>query len=606
MSVNGDGTKSVSSDRTLNTTRIVHNNLLDLDYYSISEPYITETELYARIIQNFSQGYLEPATLSILNSRINNSIASIPILPSISSSDRIEDVGHRVYLTIHELLRVVDSQLFPLIVALNFDYQAWIHQCREARIALKAEYESLKQLTEVPLDKPTTDIFDLRADVQIFEFKEKLQEESYQPAPFTSSTPSDRTQQIAEAIAKETERIKMDSRRQFLKAFDAWELSKKNQNDAVPQLRTLEQNVKKHTAVESVLEAFLTADRLIVSNLQNAITSRYPALCPILKESITLPATQEEIHHPWDLKNLAGMAAIIHNTYHKPSFLTFNNNLIKAMSFQISAEDTKSNPMKAVSGVQDLNSVWDTHNLWAQMSQDHFWAAVLLRSLNSHALFRDVLQKTQEFIRTHERDPPSGRLPIFTYASTYIQNLQSDKTFNSGKSTSDSKPPYTARTSHNQYSSSKLNGLEQAAAATTPSTSTTKAVTFTPSVQSPSSPRPAVVPAATSNGPNPRENKHGKTIYSSPYKTYQNPVHKSHKVFIDSHYPPNNPDNRPIRYLAVPQRTDVCEKCFAAEPTPCAPACTAEYCSSCTLFGHKPSHCMQLSSSGVAKDAAKR
>ena len=80
------------------------------------------------------------------------------------------------------------------------------------------------------MDKPTTDIFDLRADVQIFEFKEKLQEESYQPAPFTSSTPSDRTQQIAEAIAKETECIKMDSRRQFLKAFDAWELSKKNQN----------------------------------------------------------------------------------------------------------------------------------------------------------------------------------------------------------------------------------------------------------------------------------------------------------------------------------------------------------------------------------------
>ena len=151
-----------------------------------------------------------------------------------------------------------------------------------------------------------------------------------------------------------------------------------------------------------------------------------------------------------------------------------------------------------------------------------------------------------------------------------------------------------------------MNGLKQAAAATTPSTSTTKAVTFTPSVQSSSSPRPAVGPAATTDGPNPRENKHGKTIYSSPYKTYQNPVHKSHKVFIDSHHPPNNPDNRPIRYLAVPQRTDVCEKCFAAEPIPCAPPCTAEYCSSCTLFGHKPSHCMQLSSSGVAKDAAKR
>ena len=82
------------------------------------------------------QFILPAATLSIFNSRINNSIASIPILPSISSSDdRIEDVGHRVYLAINELLQAVDTQLFPLIVALNFDYQTWIHQCREARIA---------------------------------------------------------------------------------------------------------------------------------------------------------------------------------------------------------------------------------------------------------------------------------------------------------------------------------------------------------------------------------------------------------------------------------------------------------------------------------------
>ncbi len=138
------------------------------------------------------------------------------------------------------------------------------------------------------------------------------------------------------------------------------------------------------------------------------------------------------------------------------------------MSFQISADDTKTNPMKAVPGVQDLISTWDTHNLWAQMSPDHFWSPVLLRSLNSHVLFRDVLQKTQEFIRTHEHDPPTEHhLPVFTYTSTYIQNLQSDKTFNSGKPTSTSdKPPYPGRSTHNKYKSQSLPaGVEQATAA---------------------------------------------------------------------------------------------------------------------------------------------
>ena len=54
--------------------------------------------------------------------------------------------GHRVYLIIQELLRAVDAQLFPLIVALNFDYQSWIIACREARVALKTEYGLLKQI----------------------------------------------------------------------------------------------------------------------------------------------------------------------------------------------------------------------------------------------------------------------------------------------------------------------------------------------------------------------------------------------------------------------------------------------------------------------------
>ena len=47
MSVNGDGTKSVASAPTIHPARTVNNNLLDLDYYSISEAHITETELYA-------------------------------------------------------------------------------------------------------------------------------------------------------------------------------------------------------------------------------------------------------------------------------------------------------------------------------------------------------------------------------------------------------------------------------------------------------------------------------------------------------------------------------------------------------------------------------
>ena len=140
------------------------------------------------------------------------------------------------------------------------------------------------------------------------------------------------------------------------------------------------------------------------------------------------------------------------------------------------------------------------------------------------------------------------------------------------------KPSY-GRSPNSQYSTSKLSGLElAAAAAAAPGPSqlpqVSKAVSFVPSAPSASSvpshslSRTTSAPPLTT-GPNPRTNTKGKTIYSTPFKTYQAPIHKSHKVFIDSHSPPNHPDNRPIRYLAVLQRTEVCAKCFAAEPTLC-------------------------------------
>jgi hypothetical protein len=288
-SVAGDDNKSIYSDRV--------NYLIDSDYYSITE-HITEKDLFTRI-RNFSQGYLESATLSILNSRSHNSIASIPIIPSVTSTDRIEDVGRRVYLTIQELLRAVDAQLYPLIVALNFDYQSWIFECREARIAFKTEYDALKQITDTPLDKPTTEVYDLRADLQIHDFCETQILSPTNPA--RSVALLHRIAQI-KSLTPSPRNLRASNWTQDVNFYDAWELSKKHPNDAVSNFCTLEQDVKKHTAVESVLEAFLNADRLIVSNLQNAITSRYPALCPILKESITIPATREEINHPWDLK----------------------------------------------------------------------------------------------------------------------------------------------------------------------------------------------------------------------------------------------------------------------------------------------------------------
>jgi hypothetical protein len=60
----------------------------------------------------------------------------------------------------------------------------------------------------------------------------------------------------------------------------------------------------------------------------------------------------------------------MHERFHKRSFVTFNNDLLDALGFHLSEAGTKSNPMKAVTAVQQMMYNWESRDLWTQMSPD--------------------------------------------------------------------------------------------------------------------------------------------------------------------------------------------------------------------------------------------
>ena len=108
------------------------------------------------------------------------------------------------------------------------------------------------------------------------------------------------------------------------------------------------------------------------------------------------------------------------------------------MGFNLSEADTKSNPMKAVAAVQQMMYNWESRDLWNQMSPDYFFSAVLLRSLHPGAPLRhNLLQETQKFLRERSSStaPAStDKNPLFTFAVTYLQNIQESRGFVSGNS----------------------------------------------------------------------------------------------------------------------------------------------------------------------------
>ncbi len=143
----------------------------------------------------------------------------------------------------------------------------------------------------------------------------------------------------------------------------------------------------------------------------------------------------------------------MHDRFHKRSFVTFNNHLLDAMEFHLSEAETKSSPLKAVAEVQKMMYTWKTRDLWAQMSPDYFFSAVLLRSLYPFAPIRQsLLLETQKFLRQQSTAavpiPASiDKHPLFTFAATYIQNIHDSRTFVSNPHPNKSIPTPTTKPS---------------------------------------------------------------------------------------------------------------------------------------------------------------
>jgi hypothetical protein len=89
---------------------------------------------------------------------------------------------------------------------------------------------------------------------------------------------------------------------------------------------------------------------------------------------------------------------------------------------------------------------WETRDLWAQMSPDYFFSAVLLRSLYPFAPIRQsLLLETQKFLR--QQSTAAVPIPastdkhlLFTFAATYIQNIHDSRIFVSNPNPNKSTP----------------------------------------------------------------------------------------------------------------------------------------------------------------------
>ena len=562
------------------------------DFFGI-ENSATDSEIMT-LIRTFANSYTDSSSLQILNNRITSAINAVHILHDVKPNDKIEDVGHRLFINLKDLFQAVDLNIFPVMIINDFNLTANIQKQRETRAQIQFELNSAKAKAEIVLSEPKLQNFELATEIEIFDLTENVRSAKIAAvSSLMSATPiftEEEIKKIEEAVQAEIHpqiaKIKMASRRQYLAANAQYEKELQIKNLAIAELRDHEQELKRATGLEGVMEAFSNAERVITARVIAEITKKYPPLIPTLKGSMKHPNTGAEINTPWEKKHLAGLTSMVYDHFHKHKFINFNNSLLEVMAYSINAEETKTNPMQAVTKIRDYMFKWEQQKLWQQFTPDHFWTANLLRALDPKSPIRyEVLKKTHEKIREPATAASGSSQPIFDFAAECIASAQQSKKFISGlDNNNNSKPPAVNQPPRN-HSKYPPQGLEHAAAAS---------VAVAP-------PGQTTRTSASSSGPEVRAN--GKTIYQYAAKVFNAAVTKEKLIYIANQ---TDKTKHPHVYLAVSTPAEICPKCFHADGSPASTACTPKpcklrQCHKCGYYGHLDNTCLQTHSvTGVA------
>jgi len=370
------------------------------DFFGI-ENSASDSEIMG-LIRTFASSYTDSSSLQILNNRITSSINAIHILHDVKPNDKIEDVGHRLFINLKDLFQAVDVNIFPAIIINDFNLTSNIQKHRETRAQIQADLNSAKARAEIVLSEPKITNFELATEVEIYDLTENVRNAKIAAVSSLVHPPLsvDEMQKIEDAVQEEIlpqiPKIKMDSRKKFLAANAQYEMELQKKNIAIVELRDQEQELKRATALEGVLEAFSGAERNIYNRVVAEVTKKYALLIPTLKGSMKHPITGAEISTPWEKRHLAGITSMVYDHFHKNKFINFNNSLLEVMAYSISAEETKTNPMQAVTKIRDYMFKWEQQRLWQQFTPDHFWTANLLRALDPKSPIRYEVLKIEE------------------------------------------------------------------------------------------------------------------------------------------------------------------------------------------------------------------
>jgi hypothetical protein len=412
-----------------------------------------DTELYEKedeeneitiesILRNQSKGYTNENIKGQFDS-VNKAIKDINL--NIRNTVQEQEFGHQLYETVHNMIKLVGEN-FRLVIEQNFDLVHARQRCVEFRQRITEKRNSLKLQTLEKLLEPKEGLYKDDAMTKIEIETERLEKERQTQVQGKGSEQLSEIEQINSLFNENIENLITKINREFEKKYYAdlrlyYDKTKKL-NTAAVDLYDLDVQLSQEVVFEMLIGNFQSFSLQIVTKVNEFVKSN-PTVANVLKEMVIIQATNEEIFNPLANSNLPGVFQILHDRYHKRSFVNFTTSLIHATSWTLSDEDTKLNPSKGVAQIEEIINTWESTNLWDQMTPDLFFTCLLLKGLSSlQPIKREAINEAVKFIRMYNEDEERSirnfgttrslngshvSKPIFKHISDFIRREEENR-----------------------------------------------------------------------------------------------------------------------------------------------------------------------------------
>jgi len=488
-------------------------------------------DIYDGVVK-YASGY-DKKNIVNLNQSKSKIVTDTVFLNNVNENSLYEEIGTVLFNNTMDVINSMPT-VFKEIVENNFKIETYVTECGEKRTELEEQLSECNLIVGKTLLRPNKEIYEMRANQEIYELMNRE---------------GTVTRTEVYNVEADKQKIIYNHNETYLQAYEEFEKETAYANAANAKMSKLKKLIDKEVVIEILLTSFLDIQLQIVNKIKQEI-NKHALVRALLEGAIKIANTNEVLSNPLNgTPNLCGILEILKANFHKRGFVNFTISLIETLSYNLSEEDTKNNPKKAVQDTEKLYSRWLKRDMWTSMTQDLFFTSVLIKSLHPNVSFRrDVVNEVTRFIdkMKEEGDEGSaGDMRVYRHMCQFINEEQDNRELTKYQSG-------TFTPKFNKYRKnylSNFNNAEQAAAV---------------------------------NINNEGKKFSGEVTKSQNIKVYDAEQAKS------------------FPYSAYRSKTSLCAKCYPdkSKPVdhavkPCQPLCYQSMCKKCHYYGHKKTNCMQ-------------